>query len=86
MTQTQEATQMAKKVDCYVLRTLQNRCAFAVRGDNGEGVYIPRTVYDALAPQVSDCIEAVIVPNNHGRANNTPWQMVRGYIIEEEEE
>ena len=71
---------MAQKAICFVTNAPEEKGAFAVRQDNDETVYIPRSVADKIDVQEMDTLEAVMVKNDHDGA---PWLAIRARIVEE---
>lgn len=71
---------MADKTLCYVTTCPDDGPAFAVRVDNDEGVYIPRSIADDLDLAELDTIEAVMVASADGDKNR--WRVLRARIVE----
>jgi len=63
---------VAQKVVCYVIESLDNGPAFAVRQDNDQQVYIPKAQAEELNLVEFDEVEAIIVANTI-QPDKTPW-------------
>jgi hypothetical protein len=63
---------VAQKVVCYVVESLDNGPAFAVRQDNDQQVYIPRAQAEELELVEFDEVEAIVIPNTL-QPEKTPW-------------
>ncbi|EPX87369.1 hypothetical protein ruthe_00768 [Rubellimicrobium thermophilum DSM 16684] len=67
---------MAQKVVCYVIESLDNGPAFAVRQDNDQQVYIPKAQAEELNLVEFDEVEAIIVANTI-QPDKTPWFAIK---------
>jgi bifunctional DNA-binding transcriptional regulator/antitoxin component of YhaV-PrlF toxin-antitoxin module len=67
---------MAAKVICFVTESLDEGPAFAVRADNDQQVYIPRSIAEELELEEFDEIEA-IVARNTVQPEKTPWYALK---------
>ena len=70
---------MADKTLCYVTTCPDDGPAFAVRVDNDEAVYIPRSIADDLDLAELDTIEAVMVASDKGPNS---WRVLRARLVE----
>lgn len=65
---------MAIISECIVTKSEEDRGAMAVRVDNDENVYIPRSVADALELEEFDTIKAILVTNDR---MDPPWKAIK---------
>ena len=75
----------AQKATCFVTTVLDNtKGAFALREDNGEGVFISGKTADAVELESHDTISAILVPNQNTQQTSTPWFCVSAQLLEDE--
>ncbi|NAZ36068.1 AbrB/MazE/SpoVT family DNA-binding domain-containing protein [Rubellimicrobium sp. CFH 75288] len=67
---------MASKVVCYVVESLDDGPAFAVRQDNDQQVFIPKAQAEELNLVEFDEVEAIVVRNTL-QPDKTPWFALR---------
>lgn len=68
---------LCKKAVFVVSHVARNGgCAFATDSNTGESVYIHASYIDEHSLHNGDLIECVVVPNTHGKRDDTPWRCI----------
>ena len=62
----------SENITIFCTNMLDTGTAFALRGDNGEQVFIPASVSTRAGLSIGDTATATIIPN-HQHGDRTPW-------------